>query len=425
MIRKAATPAVICITALLQSPGIAVAADATAVLQGEFDSALTAIEEDRLRTAREKLQALLAGNPSLHRARLELARVHYLSADYAQARVEAQRVLDDPNTPAGVRTTVLAFLAQSAEDERRLGQRHQWTPSIYAGLMYDDNVNIGPRNDIIDVGNVADASLPREDVAWVINPSLSHVYNPGRRFESGEHEGSFLWQTDLSAYRRGYFDESDFNLGVLTLRTGPAWVVPRHWRASIGLQADNIWFGGSNLALFTGVNPSVTWNIGKQTEFTVDGNFTRREFDDSVNSGRDGHLGKGSVALTRYFNDRRWAAQAGAGYTRFNADESRFGYSSPDAHIGVIAEAWENGVVFGRIGYAGYDFDGTEPVPYELRSRDDDEIRFAAGFEHEYRNGWLKDWSLLGNWIFTDNDSNLDAYTYDRHIVNLGLSRSF
>jgi Tfp pilus assembly protein PilF len=93
-------------------------------LQSDFDSAMQAVEQDRLRTARERLTSLLSANPSLSRARLELARVNYLSRDYAAARSEAQRVLDDPDTPPTVRATVLAFLAQIDADEARYAARH-------------------------------------------------------------------------------------------------------------------------------------------------------------------------------------------------------------------------------------------------------------------------------------------------------------
>ncbi|MBM4196367.1 MAG: DUF560 domain-containing protein [Gammaproteobacteria bacterium] len=423
MYRKAGLAGLVPLAALLAPASSAWGAEAAETLQGDFDSAMQAIETDRLRTARQKLEALLAGNPSLHRARLELARVHYLSADFEKARVEAERVLADPNTPPGVRTTVLAFLAQVGEDEKRQGQRHSWTPSLFAGFMYDDNANIGPRNDVVDLGPVAEASLPREDVAWVLNPAVAHIWNPGRRFSAGEHDGSFIWQTEASAYYRGYFDEDDFNLGVLTLRTGPAWVVPRHWRAWIGLQADQIWFGGDDLALFARVNPGITWNIGKATELTLEGSLGHRDFRDDENSGREGDFSGADLTLTRYFNERRWALQAGIGFANFDADEDRFGYSSPHGHVGAIAEAWTGGTVFGRIGYANYDFDGVEPV-YGF-GRDDDELGFALGFEHEFRGGALQNWSLLGNWIFTDNDSNAGIYEYDRHTVNLGLSREF
>ena len=407
--------------------GAAAGAVAADELQTKFDDAMRAIEADRLRSARETLQALLAGNPSLHRARLELARVYYLSQDYPAARREAQRVLDDPNTPPSVRTTVLAFLAQINEDEKRYAERHQWTPSIYGGLMYDSNVNIGPSSDIIDIGGlpfvVTPDSQETSDFAGVVSPAISHVYNPGIQFDAGEHTGNFIWQTDASAYYRGYFNETDFNLGILTLRTGPAWIVPRHWRAWIGLQGDQIWLGGDSLALFTTLNPGITWEAGEDTEITVEAALTDRNYWDNDESGRDGWVKAGSVLVTRYFNNRKLALQAGIGYADFDADQDNYGYQAPEAHIGVIVEAWQDGIVYARAGYTGYNYDGTEPG--FGTSRDDDEGRYALGFQHDFRSGMLDGWALQGSWVYTDNNSNVPIYQYTRHVVNLGLARSF
>jgi hypothetical protein len=396
-------------------------------LQAQFDDAMRAIEADQLRTARENLAELLAGNPSLHRARLELARVYYLTQDYQQARREAQIVLDDPNTPASVRTTVLAFLAQIDADERRFSQRHQWTPSIYLGGMYDSNVNVGPDRDIVDIGGsdflVTPDSQEQSDFAVVANAAITHTYNPGKRFESGEHTGFFLWQSDASAYYRNYLSETDYNLGVLTLRTGPAWIVPRHWRAWVGLQADQIFLGGDSLALFTGLNPGVTWELSPSTELTLDGAVTRRHYWDSDESGRDGWFEAGTLSVTHWLDGVRFALQAGIGYSNFDADDDRFGHHGPGGYVGFLWEAWQDGVVYGRVGYQQYDYDGAEPG-YGVE-RDDDEWRYSVGFDHDIRSGFLAGWSLQGSWTYTDNPSNLDIYDYDRHVVNLGLARTF
>jgi hypothetical protein len=38
----------------------------------------------------------------------------------------------------------------------------------------------------------------------------------------------------------------------------------------------------------------------------------------------------------------------------------------------------------------------------------------------------MRDWSLLGDWTYTDNQSDdVPIFEYDRHELNLGLSRSF
>lgn len=396
-------------------------------LQTEFDQAMSAIEADQLRTARNRLLGLLGGNPSLHRARLELARVYYMSQDYANARAEAERVLEDPNTPQSVRTVVLAFLAQIDADEKRFMQRHVWTPSVYAGVMYDTNVNVGPNRDVIEIGGlpfvVTPESRETEDWALVVNPILSHTFNPNKRFEAGEQDGFLLWQSEAGAYYRGYLDEDDYNLGVLTLRTGPAWVVPRHWRAWVGLQADQIWLGDDSLALLSSLNPGVAWTVSPATEVTLEGLVTQRHYWDDDEDGRDGWYQSVRLSATRYFRDSGITLQGGVGYVNFNADENRFGHDGPEAYVGLYWEAWRRGVVFGRIGYIAYEYDGDEPI-FNI-ARDDDEWRYTLGFSHEFDGGLLRNWALQGSWVYTDNRSNLELYDYDRHAVNLGLARRF
>ncbi len=396
-------------------------------VQTDFDAAMQAVEQLRLRTARQRLTSLLAANPSLSRARLELARVYYLSRDYTAARTEAQRVLDDPDTPPTVRATVLAFLAQIDADERRYAARHQWSPSFYGGVMYDSNVNVGVARDIIEIGGVpfqvSPGSRETSDGAAVINTGISHTYNPNRRFEWGEYPGSFIWQSEANAYYRAYFDESDFNLGVLTLRTGPAWVVPGRWRAYVGLQADQIFLDNENLALFGSLNPGVAWQVGDNWEVGLDGIITERTYHDSAESGREGRYQSVNLTVGRYFRERRLLVQAGVGYPDFDADNNVYSYSGPEAFVGLNAEAWTNGAVFARVGYRWYDFEDIEPG--FTTARDDEELRTLVGLQHDYREGWLDKWSLIASWTYTDNQSDVVIYEYDRHQVSLGLSRRF
>lgn len=398
-------------------------------LQNRFDEAIQALEANRLRTARDRLSALLTDNPNLHRARLELARTNYLLFDYDEAEKQAQQVLEDPDTPPSVRTTVLAFLAQIREDKKQFADRHDWTPSIYLGLMHDTNVNIGPSSDIVDIGGVlflvTPASREQDDTAWVVDGGLAHTYNPGRRIESGERGGFFVWQSQANGYYRGYFDEDDFDLGVLTLRTGPVWFVPTEWRASIGLQGDQIWLGGDSLAFFTTLHPAFTWFIGADTDVTIEGRLTNREYQRSRDSGRDGWYQSGRITVGHYLSGRRVGLQAGIGYINFNADDDRFSHDGPEAFAGIVAQAWTNGSVYARAQYRQYEFDGREPAPF-LVSRDDDEFRYTVGFQHDFKAGMLRDWSLLGDWTYTDNqDDDVPIFDYDRSQISLGISRTF
>lgn len=410
--------------------GLAVLLTSNAVaqddIQQQFDDAIQAIEDDRLRTARRTLKDLLDRHPNLQRARLELARVNYLTYDYDEAERLAQQVLDDQNTPPTVQTTVLAFLAQIREDKKRVAKRHSFTPSIYAGLMYDSNVNFGPSSDIIELNGVplvvTPASQETDDWAVVLNPGIAHTFNPNKTFAAGENTGFFVWQSQANAYYRRYFSEDDFNFGVLTLRTGPAWIVPGHWRFDVGLQGDQLWYDDRSLAWFTSLNPTLMWELGEDTELTLDGIVTQRHYWKDAEDGRDGWYSHAGLSVDQFFRNDAVTLSGGVGYTDFNADDNRYGYDGPDVWAGVAVNAWRNGSVFGRVRYKKLDYDGPDP---QFGTRDDDEWRFTAGFQHDFRSGLMQNWSLLGNWTFTDNDSDVPIFDYDRHEVNLGLSRAF
>lgn len=409
--------------------GLTPAADAAAEPvpdQAQFAAALQAIDEDRLKTARSLLDGILSGNPSMHRARLELARADYLSMDYDSARREAQRVLDDPNTPDTVRTTVLAFLAQIDADQKDFGVRHKWTPSIYLGMIYDTNVNVGPNRDVVDIGGTPFAiEKNHRDLGAVIEPGIEHTYNPDVRFQWGEHTGYLLWQSSLNGYYRRYFDETDYNLGVATVRTGPVWVVPRHWRATIGLQGDQVWLGDGRLLFLTSLDPAINWQIGDTTELGLEGVLTRRTYNHDRDNVLEGWYKWLGGTAGQYFFGQKLAVKGGAGYFWFDTDDSaeRYANAGPDLFIGVVAQAWTNGSVYARVGYRNFDFKGHEPG--FSNKRNDDEYRYMLGFAHNISSGLLNHWVFSGDWTHTNNDSNIPIYDFDRDQFNLGLSRSF
>lgn len=397
-------------------------------VQARFDDAMRAVEDNQLRTARASLAAILAEYPNMQRVRLELARVQYMSYDYDEAERLAQQVLDDPNTPASVQTTVLAFLAQIREDRKVLGDRHIWGPSIYLGTMYDSNVNFGPSRDIIDIGGVPFVVLPgsqeRSDWAWVINPAITHTYNPGKPFNVGEKTGFFAWQSLASLYYRGYFEEDDFDFGVLTLRTGPTWLVPGQWRASIHLQGDQIWLGGDDLAWFTSLNPNFIWYVGRDTELIADVYLTNRDYSRSIDRNRDGDFVSGILSVNHYLRNAAVTLQGGLGYRDFDAKGELFTYDGPEIFAGLTWNAWDGGSLFGRVGLRIFDFSGFEPG-FGV-AREDDEYRYSLGAQHQFGKGFLSDWVLVGTWTYTDNQSTkTPIFDYDRHEFNIGLSRFF
>jgi hypothetical protein len=396
-------------------------------IQERFDDAMSALEADRISTARQLLAQLLADYPTLHRARLELARADYIARDYNAAEEQVLEVLGDPEVPASVRTTLLAFLAQIRDDRLTFEQPHSWGGYVYTGVMYDSNVNFGTTRDIVNVGgipfNIKKDSQEESDWAAVLDTGITHIYNPNKTFRAGEDTGYFLWESQGNAYYRRYTDEDDYNLGVLTLRTGPVWAVPEKWRASFAVQADQLFLGDENLGFFLTLNPSVNFLLNQRTELTLDLVLTDRNYDDRADKAREGTYYSGLAVLTRFYLARDLGLQFGAGYSGFDADNDVLSYDTPEVFVGATYQAWLGGSVFGRVGYRSYDYD--DPVPLFNKSRDDDELRFITGVQHQLNGDFLNGWVVRAEYVYTDNDSNIDLFDYDRSQVSVGISRGF
>lgn len=385
-------------------------------------------EQGNLYTAIEAFQTVLSNQPSMNRARLELAVTYYRALNYAEAKSQAQVVLKDPKTPENVRLGVLAFLAQLQKDEDAfLSKRNVWEPSVSVGLLYDTNVNAGPASGVIDspIGplTLIDASRATSDWATVLQAGLAHRYQSAEPFKIGEKAGRFVWQSQLNFYTRNYFSKDDFNLGVLSVATGPAWFVANNWRANLNAQADYIQLGGSELAWYYSLTPSVTWEF-KGGEVTLDAMMMKRDFTRDVDLGRDSDVRSIGVSVGKLLgSENKVAIQAGLKAFQEDADLSRFSNDGTEMFAGMNWAAWNNGTVFGRLSQKDAKYDGEEPV-FGIK-RDETERRLEIGFSHDFKEATLKNWRLSGSVSHTENDSNVSIYHYERELVGLNLSRTF
>ncbi len=399
-----------------------------------FREGMAALEEDRLATAIEKFKNVLAIDPSLDRAQLELALAYHRTMKYEEAERLAQEVLDDPLTPPEVRVTVLAFLAQVKRDSEIFGQRNKFTPFAMAGFMHDSNVNVGLTDANIRVGDVTQTltpdSLKQSANAYVLNTGIDHLFQPGTHLEIGERTGMLLWQSGASVYTRQYNNANDYDLVVASLNTGPAILMLRHWRASLKVQADYYTLGDEALAWFSSVKPSITWQQAN-SEFTWDALYTRRFYHKDIDKERRGDYVATGLSGGRYFDNRRVVLSGGARLIKFWARDDQFGYKGFQVNAGISVDTYRNGSAYARGHYGYYDYDGkdqTIDAPSFRKAREEDEYVATLGLSHEYNEpgDLLKGWTANLFWERTENDSNLgDLYSYTRYQQMISLSRDF
>jgi len=103
-----------------------VTAEETEEIQMQFEEALDNRESGKVYDAIKIFENILATNPYLNRARLELAVAYHEASLYEKAMDQFQIVLDDPQTPESVRLAILAYIDQLYSDELKPEGAHHF-----------------------------------------------------------------------------------------------------------------------------------------------------------------------------------------------------------------------------------------------------------------------------------------------------------
>jgi|EP00764_Aduncisulcus_paluster_P012343 hypothetical protein len=387
-----------------------------------FKQGMEAREKGSPYSAIESFQTILSNQPSLHRARLELAVAYMQTLQYQEAEAQAQTVLNDPQTPASVRVSILAFLAQLKKDEEQLTPQHDHKFNLSAGVLFDSNVNVGPSSSVVNVNGTPftiTGGSPVSDNALVVSGSYDHSYRTGKTLRLGQSTGMLFWQSGASVYHRGYDTEDDFNLDVLSLRTGPAVITNKRWRGNIALQVDHIRLGGNDLANYIGLQPSMTWSFDGSTELTVDAEFTDRNFQEAADQGRDSDYYSVGIALGKGYRNNTVGVQAGIEGFENDANEAEFSNNGWEVFAGVNWQVKPTTSLFSRLSYNESDFKGV--VTGVGKVRDDEQVQLIIGGKHTFAN----ELELSAVWMRSEADSNVELYQYDRNQLSINLAKKF
>lgn len=393
--------------------------------QQQFLDAMKKRAADKLYDAAADFNNILTNHPLLQRARLELAVTYYRLYDYDKAQKIAQKVLDDPKTPPNVRVTVLAFMAQIQKDAKGMKPGHTWKPSIAIGWMHDSNINVGPSSNVVNTQlRVAPGSMPISDQATILSANLAHRYETGKTVRVGQKNASFLWQDNLSLYRRDYYSENVDDLDVISFSTGPALVMMKDWRANVAAQVSYLRLGNRDLAWFASLLPSYTKQFANGVyQLSLDGDYTVRIYKRDVDKGRNSNYLSGQLSIGRTFVRARVGLLAGVRLFRETADDTIYTDTGRDFYASISWRAWTNGALYGRINDTHYNYDGKEPL-FNL-SRQERTRKYTLGISHTFKYKWLKDWALSGNYVRTENNSNISLYEYTREQSTIMLSKAF
>lgn len=425
MIRKILTTALISASLISHSS----VAQETIDPEALFEEAMQYREDGELFSAIEIFETILSNQPELNRARLELAVSYHLTRRYEEARAELTRVLNDPDTPESVKLTITAYLAQLSGDMQAAQQRSRSSIYLSVGLFSDSNINLGPDSQTIAQELLSPVSQEKNSHGGQLLLSFSNRSRASEPLAIAGRAVDFEWLTQATAYNKSYAadaGDSDFNLSVLSLSTGPALIADRAWRTALNFKIDKLFFGNDPYALFSGFNPLFTYSIMPDLELTLENTTTIKEYEDvSLDDTLKGTATVWGMDLAKFYSTLNIGIQAGIKRHDNGAEADFRHYTGTEIYLGGQMPAWENARAYLTVSSRDYKYKGADTVAGFTENRDETEVVTVLGVNHNFTSGDFKSWTLNAQLTYADNDSNLEAFDYDRSVVEVNMRRYF
>lgn len=386
-----------------------------------FERAMEERARGDLHEAIRSFQTLLSRNPALSRARVELAVAYYHALDHRAALEQARLVLADPATPPEVRANLERLIAQIEAE----AEPHRLGGNASLGWLYDTNVSAGPSSPSYEAGGgviVLDPNAAkRSDSGLLLTLGGSHRWLSPMRPGIGGRDGALLWQSQALFNRVTYRHEHDYDLQVITLSTGPAWISPPRLRAALPLQFDRLDLGNDHYLDILSSSPSVVFGAPAGIELQLDGVLQRRDYRRDSERGRNSRYRSTGVQAGRVITNL--TLQAGLRYNRDDADDARWDYRGHE-WFALLAGTFA-GRGSAHLRYTRMRFDYDEPDPVAATGRTDRERRWSVGAAWRIAGTVQAPWSLNIGLLDINHDSTVGFYGFERQQWSFTLSGMF
>jgi tetratricopeptide (TPR) repeat protein len=383
----------------------------------EFDFlfGLAAMDSGRPTEAVFALERIAYTYPDEQRVKLELARAFYMSNNLPAARQLFTEVLDTNPTP-NVQTNIRAFLTEI--DAREENLRGNFTWYVNTGVGNDSNINSATELGVIPtpIGDVELSANGQsiDDNYMDIGGGVTYA-KPFSKTSAVSATANYSQHNNLST--------SAFDLDVLAADVSYAHVVQETMRFSYGARVQRVDLDSEHFQDSSSFITSWQRSPGDGWSQAVTGAYTQVRFDDGINANaslRDvdqvllsGVLGKTSGnffhSVSAYVGDESAVKSLGA-----NNAQQFYGIAFSEqfqlrpAHIPYF-----------RISLHRSENEARDPI-FNLEREDD---TFSTSL------GWVwranRNINVTTDVTYTDNDSNLDLYAYDRVKYQTALRYQF
>lgn len=374
------------------------------VLAATFRQAMQALEQGRYQEAIEALRWMLSRDPSLIRVRLELARAFFLAGDDDNAEYHF-RLARTERLPAAAIVNIDRFLA--AIEARR-------------PIRFSFRFELAPDTNINSATNARQVTL--FGLPFVLDEEARQTSGIGLSFGGtmriNQPVSDTVWFEATVALDYLDYSGSDFDDLLLSFQAGPTFRFDET-RLGVAAIASRRIYGGDPYSRSYGMQVSVTEPITPR--LAASGVLAYQELEYDQNDARD--AGQGTLGLQLSYGLSSYSfARLQAGVSRTVADSDIYSSTAYQLGAGYYRE-FSAGFSLGlNASYNMVDYDSAAPL-FGVDRREDRQIRLSVDLG--LTRFTVFGFSPLLTYAYTDNDSNIPLYDYDRHQVLIGLRRVF
>jgi tetratricopeptide (TPR) repeat protein len=370
-----------------------------------------------LSRAQLAFERVLQINARNDRARVELARTYVETKQYELATREFETVLSH-NPPLQVRRNIEQYL----RDVRSGKSRWRFAGRVEAGGLWDDNVNVGPASETVNIApvvfgsqtfttlSVNDDSQPLDSAGVFASASVAGTYDPG------ETAG---WVVPMTAsfYENWLEDGADYETRYYQAVAGSRCYASSHV-VDMPVKLAHIDSGDDALVDILGVIPSHVAYQGQKRNlsFTTAGSLEARNYD-SLDD-RDGEFYSLGETVRKVLGEGRHEVSCNLAVFLDDTDAGIYRNSGLSLSLFGDFAVVRSLRTYGRLRFQDKSYDEREELAPE--KREDSQVQLMVGLRSQFNR-----WGVDLNYQYTDNGSSFDLYEYTRNVVTLTTSCNF
>ena len=361
-------------------------------------------------------ERVLEANPANQRARVELACAHLAGGEKELAEAAFNEVMAQNPSPE-VQDNIKSYIQETQQKKgnwRLVGR-------IDAGYFKDNNVNVGPESDVIDIAptifdittlTVDESSLPTESKG-----TYAAFTGVGIR-DVGEN-GKWFLMTDLLYYQNWLNDADENESQFYKAGIGFRKLASRSLLETL-VSVAHITSGHEPLVNMYAFNPSYRYasGTGGKMHWISSGTVEIRDYDELGN--RDGVYVSFTEMMENFFGSAdRHSITMGISIFHDYTDEPVYEHTGNSWIWGIQLKGPLNTIIYSRVVKTSIIYAAKENLAPE--KREDSQDQFMIGLTKKIGKSLMIDVNQQRN----DKNSTFGLYQYERNITTISMSYTF